>query len=436
MDQTLTPRHSADENLSDIVAQYRSVTPLSERAHLQAMAVMPGGQTRTITHYAPYPVFIAEGKGAHLVDLDGRDYLDLVNNYTSLVHGSRFQPVIDAVTSQLPQGLAFPAPHPLQAQLAQSLAGRLPAVDLVRFTNSGTEAGVLAARVARKATGRRKIVMFEGGYHGSAPPLLDTEPDTVVIPFNDLDRLESALDDNVAAVFAESFLGSGGVIPAAPGFLAAAQDLARYRGSLFVLDEVQSLRTDVHGVQGLDGLRPDLTMMGKVIGGGFPVGALGGGAALLNATVANRSDAIRHAGTFNGHLASMAAGAVALHHLDDDAIARLNGHAERLADSIGRAGKASGLPVTVTRVGSILNVHFLAEVPQQAVQVGAAADLYSALHLNLLIDHVYTTPRAMINLSTAMTDGDVDYAAGAYQRAFERLASMPAIRRSCETVGG
>jgi glutamate-1-semialdehyde 2,1-aminomutase len=192
------------------------------------------------------------------------------------------------VTACLPSGTAFPAPHPAQLRLAGMITGRYPAVQQVRFTNSGTEASLLALRVARSATGRRRIVTFTGAYHGGVPEIIDGGPDTVPVRDNDADQAVAAIDSSVAAVFVEPLLGSAGVIPAAPGFLSQIAGRARQVGAVFVLDEVQSLRNAPNGTHAALGLEPDLLLMGKIIGGGFPVGAVGGRTALMDLTSAAR----------------------------------------------------------------------------------------------------------------------------------------------------
>lgn len=186
--------------------------------------MLPGGETRAVTSYPPYPVIITEGHGARLTDADGHQYLDLVNNYTSLVHGSAFGPVTDAVADLLPHGTAFASPHPYQVAVAELLAARLPSVQRIRFTNSGTEASLLAARIAARATGRRRLLLFEGAYHGSAEPFLPGSPGVVRVPWNDADAVAAALagdfqggDGQIGAVFAEPFLGAGGVRRPRPG---------------------------------------------------------------------------------------------------------------------------------------------------------------------------------------------------------------------------
>jgi glutamate-1-semialdehyde 2,1-aminomutase len=232
----------------------------------------------------------------------------------------------------------------------------------------------------------------------------------VRVPWNDLDAVTALLGragHDVAAVFAEPFLGAGGVRPAAPGFLAAVAALAFEHGVLFVLDEVQGLRNGFGGEQGRLGLTPDLTLLGKIIGGGFPIGAVGGRADLLELTVAALTPGyVTHAGTFNGHLAAAVAGTMTLRHLDAAAISRLNDAAAALADQIVAGAAAAGVPAEVTRAGSIMNVHL--DSP------GRLADL----HLALLLNGVYTTPRGMINLSTALSPHDLDDIAAAYSTAF------------------
>jgi glutamate-1-semialdehyde 2,1-aminomutase len=397
---------SADDGL---VRAYCERTPGSAASFEAARRVLPGGETRAVTSYPPYPVIVTEGHGARLTDVDGHVYLDLVNNYTAMVHGSAFAPATEAVADLLPQGYAFASPHPYQVALAELLAARVPSVRRVRFTNSGTEAALLAARIVVRATGRRRLLMFDGAYHGSATLFLPGSPDVVRVPWNDLDAVTALLGQaghDVAAVFAEPFLGAGGVRPAAPGFLAAVAALARDRDVLFVLDEVQGLRNGFGGEQGRLGLTPDLTLLGKIIGGGFPIGAVGGRADLLELTVAAMTPGyVTHAGTFNGHLAAAVAGTMTLRHLDAAAISRLNDAAAALAGRIAAAAGA-GVPAEVTRAGSIMNVHLNGP--------GQLADL----HLALLLNGVYTTPRGMINLSTALSPGDLDDIAAAYETAF------------------
>ena len=307
--------------------------------------------------------------------------------------------------------------------LFRSLVARLGAAERVRFTNSGSEATVLALRIARAATGRRNVVAFEGAYHGSVPELVDGSPEVARVPYNDLDAAAAAVDGATAAVLVEPFLGTGGVVPAAPGYLAGLADLARRAGALFVLDEVQSVRNAFGGVHGALGLAPDLVVLGKVIGGGFPVGAVAGRAELLDLTDARRPGALSHAGTFNGNVVTTAAGLASLELLDADAIARLDVRAATLADGIEAAARATGVAAVVTRSGSVLHVHRARERPTAAVPSDDPGPV-AALHLALLLEGVFAAPRGMLNLSTVMTDADVAEVGAAYERAFRRLAEL------------
>lgn len=411
----------------DVIQEFVRRTPTSQAQHERLCRSLPGGETRSITYYAPYPVTIARGEGPVLVDVDGNRYLDVLNNYTSLVHGHAFPPIVEAVRAAALEGTAFPAPHRRQLELAEMLVQRYPGCELVRFTSSGTEAAILALRIARKATGRRRIVMIEGGFHGTGAEFLDPNPETVHVPYNDLAALAAALDASVAAVFVEAFLGSG-VIPGRAEYLKGAQEAARAAGAIFVLDEVQALRNAYHGIHASIGLRPDLILMGKIIGGGLPVGAVGGRAELMQLTAANRPNSLGHPGTFNGNVLGTAAGVESLRHLDEAAIDRLNANAARLSASIEGAGARAGMPVTVTRFGSIMHVHHLSSAPANAAEAAKApAELTTALHLALLVEGVFAAPRGMLNLSAALSDHQVDEVAAAYQRALSRIAaSVPA----------
>jgi glutamate-1-semialdehyde 2,1-aminomutase len=232
----------------------------------------------------------------------------------------------------------------------------------------------------------------------------------------------------VAAVFLEPFLGSAGVIPGGEAFLKAAEKATHRAGALFVLDEIQGLRTAYAGTHGSLGLRPDLVLLGKIIGGGVPIGAVGGRADVMGAVRAGASRRVAHSGTFNGNVMAMAAGRVALGLLDADAIELMNGRAERVATAIQSAALSNELPVSVTHVGSILHVHFLAEAPSTAAAARQGSEaLTQALHLNLLTEGVYAAPRGMLNLSTVLTDVDVEKIIQAY------AASLVALREQVNT---
>jgi glutamate-1-semialdehyde 2,1-aminomutase len=409
----------------DLAVAYSEKTRRSMELYGRLRLVLPGGETRAVTFYPPYPVAIERGEGPVLWDVDGNRYIDVLNNYTSLIHGHSAAAIVEAASAALREGTAHPAPSERQLALAELLVARFPAVDLVRFTNSGSEAASLALRIARWATGRRRFVVFGGAYHGTTAEFADDGPDVVRVPFNNPDGLRKVVDQSIAAVFAEPFLGSGGVIPAADGFLRVAQEVAQAAGALFVLDEVQSLRTSFGGVHGLLGLQPDLVMMGKIIGGGFPVGAVGGRTEVLALTAADRPDGLKHSGTFNGNPVTMAAGLASMRLLDSGTIDTLNARAAALADSIEGSGRSVGIPVTVTRYGSILHVHLSEAAPANAEETrGEPAAGIVALHRSLLVHGVYAAPRGMLNLSTVLTEAHLDQLASVYEIALEDTARV------------
>ncbi|MGA2528428.1 MAG: aminotransferase class III-fold pyridoxal phosphate-dependent enzyme [Acidimicrobiales bacterium] len=415
------------------IEEYEAKTPASRAYFEKFCRHLPGGETRSVTHYDPYPVVLADGHGALVRDVDGNEYIDVLNNYTSLVHGHGFGPITEAVRAMLPTGTVFPAPTTALLDLASTLTGRYPAAKRVRFANSGTEASLLATRITRAATGRRRLVVFGGGYHGSIPEFLDSGGDILTVPYNDFERTLDAIDSSVAAVFVEPFLGSGGVIPAAPGFMQAIENRAHAVGCLFVLDEVQSLRNAFHGTHSELSLEPDLLLMGKVIGGGFPVGALGGGAPLMDLTSANAGGPLSHSGSFNGNVVTMRAGVASLRALDEEAISLLNRRAGWLSKEIVLAARRVGIPASVTRAGSILQVHMIEQPPGTHEATRAVPATWVAqLHLALLLEGVYAAPRGMLNLSTALDDDRLAAVARAYENAFARV--LPVVKAE-QSVG-
>lgn len=397
-------------------------TSHSRKVADRARRVFPGGETRSITFFAPYPVSLVSASGAVLTDVDGNTYLDVLNNYTSLVHGHAFPPVVEAAREAASQGVVYPAPHEAQLKIAEHLIQRHPVAEQIRFTNSGTEATLLALRTAQAATGRDRFLLFEGAYHGSAPIITGQHPQVTRVPFNDLVAAEATLDDSYAAVLVEPALGVGGVISAQPGFLDGLADLAHRVGALLVIDEVQTLRAAVGGASELYGVDADLAIMAKLIGGGYPVGALVGREKYLRVLNLEKSaNPVNHSGTFNGHLVTARAGLVALEHLTVEAIARMNGAAEKLASRIESSGRTTGLPVTVLRFGSMLHVHMQGTAPTHFGEVRQDSDDVLGLHMALLLEGVYAAPRGLLNLSTALTDDQLEDVAAGYERAFSRL---------------
>ena len=385
----------------------------------RAAVVLPGGTTRTTTFFAPFPPVLVRGEGSEIVDADGNRRVDYLNNYTSLILGHAHPEVLERAMSVARRGTAFSSPTEQEVLLAEVLVERVASVDQVRFTNSGTEATMAAMRLARAFTGRPVVARFEGGYHGThdytATPGAGI-PDpigglVVTLPFNDIAGCEQRLAEvagSLAAVIIEPVLGAGGVIAADHGFLAHLRDVTSRIGALLIFDEIITLRLHTGGAQAISGVRPDLTTFGKIIGGGFPIGAFGGSSevmALLHPT----QGTISWGGTFNGNPVSAAAGIETLEALTAPVIDELNRSGEELTERLHKALQASGLPAGATGTGSLFNIHATGEeVTDHHAVRRADPELTELLHLGLMNRGYFVAPRGMGCLSTAMTPEQLD----------------------------
>jgi glutamate-1-semialdehyde 2,1-aminomutase len=355
----------------------------SEALFEQARSVMPGGVNSPVRAFHAVggtPRFIVRADGCRLIDADGREYIDYICGYGPLILGHAHPQVIEAVTRALRDGTCFGAPTAIETELAQAIVDRIPSIEMIRMVNSGTEAVMSALRLARAATEREKIIKFAGGYHGHADQLLvkagsgasaSGVPDskgitsvdasnTLVAEYNDLAQVEELLIDHrdeVAAVIVEPVAGNMGVVPPHDGFLQGLRDLSHQHGALLIFDEVMTgFRLGPAGAQGVYSVQPDLTTLGKIIGGGLPVGAYGGPAWLMEQIAP--VGPVYQAGTLSGNPLAMAAGLATLALLDDDAYLRLEHTSAALADGIAAAIARIGMPATVQRCGSMLSVFF------------------------------------------------------------------------------
>src|SRR5215510_10434374 len=382
-------QYSLQDAIADIEQHYRRRTPRSAALHESSQKFLPGGDTRSITYFDPYPLFIQHGSGCRITDVDGNEYIDFLNNYKSLIHGHAHPRITEAVSRQLVKGTVYAAPLEVQAGLAQVLCERVPSLEQVRFCNSGTEATMGAIRAAKAFTGRNKIIKMEGGYHGShdaaevslAPDVALAGPDdspysvgssrglfqgvladVVVAPFNNIEATSALIrrhGDDLAAVILEPMMGSGGMIVALPEYLRAVRQETEACGALVIFDEVITFRLAYGGAQEIYQVKPDLTALGKIIGGGFPVGAFGGRADIM-AQFNPQNKKLAHSGTFNGNAITMVAGLAALEMLTRGEIARINQLGERLRNGLRRAF-AAGIDGQVTGIGSIARIHFTKE---------------------------------------------------------------------------
>ena len=444
-----------DRLREQVTAEFRRRSPRSAAAVAAASAVMPGGDTRTTTYFEPYPLFMQHGAGCRMTDLDGRTYLDFLGNYTSLIHGHAHPAIIAAVTDQLQRGTAYGSPHEAQTQLAALLCERLPSLERVRFCNSGTEATLHAIRAAKAYTGRPKILKMEGGYHGShdaadisvspsmvqagsahAPVSVPDSPglfagvvtDVLVAPFNDLDATVAIIEAHaadLAAVILEPVLGSAGVIPATQAYLQGLREVTTRTGVLLIFDEVVTLRLDVGGVQARLGVTPDLTAMGKIIGGGFPIGAFGGRQDVM-AQFDPRAHRLHQGGTYNGNAISMRAGCVALEWLPAAAISKLNSQGDVLRGRLNKVLRTLGVAGHVGGVGSLLQMHLQIEQPVRNYRDAQASPraTQELLHLALLNRGLFAAARGEYALSTPMQTSDLDEAVDCFRAALTEIAEL------------
>nr|MDE0499921.1 aspartate aminotransferase family protein [bacterium] len=399
--------------------RYRRDNPLSVQMARRAQKVLPGGTTRTTTYFPPFPPFLVLGEGCHVVDVDGNRRVDYLNNYTSLICGHAHPDILKAAQAAQEGGTAFAAPTEYEVVLAEMLCERIESLDLVRFTNSGTEATMAALRVARVYTGRSKVGRFEGSYHGThdyanapGPGVPDEVSGLMVdLPFNDEDGCRKVLErvgHELAAIIIEPVLGAAGYIPARPDFLRFLREAATATGSVLIFDEVQTLRLHRGGAQAIYGVSPDLSAFAKIIGGGFPVGAFGGAGEIME-TMNPVSGDISWGGTFNGNPVTAAAGVACLEMLTDAAINHLNQLGERAMEGISRVFAEMEFPGQVTGMGSLFNLHPTSEPVQDVHAVNRIdPDLKRVIHFGLLNRGFFLSSRISACISTPMTNAEVD----------------------------
>jgi glutamate-1-semialdehyde 2,1-aminomutase len=440
-----------DTARASIEQTYRARTARSAKLHEAALALFPGGVTRSVTFHAPYPVYVAEGCNCRVTDVDGNVYLDHLNNFGSMIHGHAHPAIVAAIREQAGHGTDFGSPIELHLALARAISARLPSVERVRFTTSGTEAVLYAVRAARAFTGRPKILKMEGSYHGGydsvsvsvdpgprAPEwpagklgsrglVPGAESHTLVAPFNDAVRTAEIIHahrDELAAVIVEP-LTVRGMIPAEADFLRTLRDVTREAGVLLVLDEVVTFRLAYGGAQERFGITPDLTTLGKVIGGGLPVGALGGRADIMAGFDPTHPDPVHHSGTFAGNAVVMAAGLATLELLDQLALDRLDASGARLRAGLGAALGGAGVAAQVTGLGSLAGIHLTPNpVRDYRSSLAANRDVMRWLHLALLNHGIFARSGGGFFLSTAVADAEIDATVAGFVEALGDVASL------------
>jgi glutamate-1-semialdehyde 2,1-aminomutase len=397
----------------------------SRRLHEERARVMPGGNTRSVIHVAPFPLTIVRGEGARITDADGHEYLDFLGEYTAGLYGHSHPVIVAAIREALADGIVLGAPNRYEARLAGAVCERFPSIELVRFCNSGTEANLLALSLARIVTGKPAVMVFEGGYHGGVfyfkggdAPLNVPFP-YVVATYNDAAgaaRLVAERASELAAVVVEPMQGSGGVIPGEPEFLHALREATQANGVLLVFDEVMTSRLSTGGLQEALGIRPDLTTLGKYVGGGLAFGAFGGRADLMERFDPSRPDALAHAGTFNNAVLTMAAGVAGLTSVYTAAeVERLNALGDRLRDRLNAFAAKREIEFCATGRGSMVGLHFTRGPVRRASDSPDAPELYALLHLHLLERGYSYARRGFVALSLPLGAAEVDGFASAVE---------------------
>jgi len=421
----------------------------SKQAYEKAVRLMPGGVNSPVRAFKSVqmnPVYMERGKGSKIYDIDGNEYIDYVLSWGPLILGHADDHVVETLTSVTEKGTSFGAPHELETKLAELVIERVPSIEVIRMVNSGTEATMSALRLARGFTGRNIIIKFEGCYHGHGDSLLikagsgvatlglpdspgvpeSVAQNTITVPYNDLESVQYAFDQyghDIAAVIVEPVAGNMGVVPPKQGFLEGLRSITEKNGSLLIFDEVMTgFRVDYNCAQGLYGITPDLTCLGKVIGGGLPVGAYGGKREIMEQIAP--SGPIYQAGTLSGNPLAMAAGYATLSQLKPETYAEFKRKAELLQKGLSQAAQNYDIPHTINAVGSMIGLFFTNEdvVDYESAK---SSDLNRfAVYFKTMLEQGISLPPSQFEglfLSTAHSDQDIEKTIEAAEIAFEKL---------------
>jgi glutamate-1-semialdehyde 2,1-aminomutase len=393
--------------LASAKERYAARNPSSRAQWQSASRAMPGGNTRTILHFDPFPLCMVRGEGCHLFDADGHRYVDLLGEYTAGLFGHSSPIIRKAVIEALEKGINLSAHNDAEIRLANLIRERYASIELLRFTNSGTEANLMAIATAIAFTGRRRILVFGGAYHGSvlkfgaAPSPINVPHEFLVAPYNGIDAARTLIRDNageLGAVLVEPMLGSGGCIPGDPEFLRMLAAETRDSGALLIFDEIQTSRLSAGGRQALLGIRPDLTTLGKYHGGGLSFGAFGGRADVMSLYDPRNPGHLSHAGTFNNNVLSMAAGYAGLSAVATaEALDGLNRRGDSLRAELNALFEEAGTGLRVSGLGSLMNIH-AGGVPSSNAPASAL------VFFDLLERGFYCAPRGLIALSLAIEE--------------------------------
>lgn len=431
--------------------RYLELTPKSKALSEEGKRYLPGGDTRTSVYWSPYPLFMTHGKDCRLWDVDGTERIDFINNMTTLMLGHANPRVVQALQQQAPLGTAYAAPTEHQIRLAKILCERIPSLELVRFTNSGTEGTLNAIRAARAFTGKTKIAKAEGGYHGThdiAEISVGVDPakagspqrpmpvpaslglsgnilnEVIIIPYNDIEASRQIIlenSDELAAVIVEPIMGSAGMIPAQKDFLLMLREITEQLGIVLIFDEVISLRVGPGGAQEQYGVTPDLTAMGKMIGGGLPIGGFGGKAEIMELYDPSQGPRVPHAGTFQGNPMTMVAGVSAMEQLTPDVYDRMGELGDRLRNGIRDVSTEFEVPIQATGTSSLFALHFTDHDVNTYRDVATSDKaLKREVFLGLLNEGIFSPPQLVGALSSPMGENEIDAFLAALRKVLTR----------------
>nr|WP_090233133.1 glutamate-1-semialdehyde 2,1-aminomutase [Lentibacillus halodurans] len=421
----------------------------SQDAYKEAVDLMPGGVNSPVRAFKSVglsPIFMEEGKGSKITDIDGNQYIDYVLSWGPLILGHADERVVSSLKEVTEKGTSFGTPTIQENKLAQLVIDRVPSIEMVRMVNSGTEATMSALRIARGFTGRSKILKFEGNYHGHGDSLLikagsgvatlglpdspgvpkSIAENTITVPYNDVESVRYAFSeygDDIAAVIVEPVSGNMGVVPPMEDFLQELRNITNDNGSLLIFDEVMTgFRVGYHCAQGYFGVTPDMTCLGKVIGGGLPVGAYGGKREIIESVAPTGS--IYQAGTLSGNPLAMTAGYETLSALDESSYEEINRKVDKLAEGYKQASIDYDIPLQVNRAGSMVGFFFTNEpVYNYETAQNANVDHFAQYYRTMIEKGIFLPPSQFegVFLSTAHTDEDIDKTIEAARIAFSKI---------------
>ena len=450
----------AKQEISDSLraerARYIGLNGGSSAKHEEAKRWLPGGDTRNSIFWGPFPIYVSRAEGSKIVDVDGNERVDFINNMTTLILGHRHPAVIAALGEQLERGVSYPAPTPLVVEWGELMCERVPSLDKVRFVNSGTEATLNAVRAARAFSGKNLLAKCEGAYHGNHDAVqISVTPDVglagdaespesvlttrgmspksadeiVIMPYNDLENAEMVIRsraDELAAVIVEPINGQCGMVPAEPEFLEGLRRLTSELGILLIFDEVIAFRASRGGAQEYYGVTPDLTCFGKVIGGGLPVGAFGGREDVMSMWDPSQSGGpqVSHAGTFNGNPMTAAAGVATLRELTVDVYEDLEVKGEYLRDRLRHVISEMEAPMGVTGTASLFAIQATSEVVRDYRSYATNdGDLLEMVFMGMMNEGYLLSNRCAGNVSAAHTYEELDGFVDAFERVLKRAWS-------------